>query len=196
MTADNFDFTGFYTIILLSHDNDQHQQYGIVGQILNDCWKSSIINVALLVATTANNAAAIYTYFPFTRFQCEQITPVMINSFASGSFLYPNASIFPDKSKNMHKCPVIVGVYDSTPLPNMLLKTDPNGTLLDLDGFEGITLLVLAQQLNFTPVLIESSRLERTGHIYPNGTMTGVMGLLQTNSINMTLGALLLNPPI
>lgn len=144
-----FDYTGYYTIVLTETRRDQ---YIIISKVLNDCWSVYITNVVIVASmgSESYSRSAIYTYFPYTVYHCEAVAPVILNYFISNSFQY-NIDHFPDKLKNMHKCPLTVVTHNVTPF--MILYRNEHGAGYRTDGIDGITFRVLSQQLNFTPII-------------------------------------------
>lgn len=150
MSNDNlFDYTGYYTIVLTESRRDQ---YVIISKILNDCWSLYITNVIVVVSmsTESDSRSAIYTYFPYTIFHCETVAPVILNYFIKNTFIY-KIDHFPDKLKNLYKCPLTVVTHNVTPF--MILYQDEKSKGYRTEGIDGITFRVLSQQLNFTPII-------------------------------------------
>ena len=96
-----FDYTGYYTIVLTESLRDQ---YIIISNILGDCWSVYITNVVIVASmgSELDSRSAIYTYFPYTAYHCEKVSPVILNYFINNTFLY-DIDHFPDKLKNMHR---------------------------------------------------------------------------------------------
>lgn len=176
MAEDKFDYTGFYTIVLTQNSNDM---YDTVSKILTDCWMKYIVNVNVIIAIPIYSRTIVYTYFPFTKFHCGIVQPVIVNIFENNTFLY-DVEIFPNKMKNFYKCPITVALFESPPF--MILKSFDNGTIFT-DGFDGIIFRVLSQRLNFTPVIYFVPRNEQRGEIFENGTMTGGIKLVNMHYI-------------
>lgn len=173
MTVEKFDYTGLYTIVLTE---PVRNQFATISRILGDCWQLHITNVVLLVEIAVQRKTAIYTYFPFTRFHCETVSPVIINYFmADDTFFYPNSPLFPPKTHNMYKCPIYVASCENVPF--MMFSTLADGSFY-FDGIDGITLRVLSQRLNFKPIILIPPNDEYGGDIFKNGTMTGSMRLV------------------
>lgn len=149
MTTKNYDFSGFYTIILTENSDDCTE---IISRIFDDCWSIYVANVNILVPTDGYEIVLLYTFFPFTPESCEVIEPVVYDNFENGTFQV-NASIFPEKFDNFFSCPLRVSSYTAS--PNVILQKQPNGSYYP-DGIEGIMLRVMSQHLNFTPILILS----------------------------------------
>lgn len=144
-----FDYTGYYTIVLTEPQRDQ---YIIISNILNDCWSVYITNVVIVASmgSESDSRSAIYTYFPYTMYHCEIVAPVILNYYINNTFLY-DIDHFPDKLKNMHKCPLTLVTHNATPF--MILYRNSNDEGYRTGGIDGITFRVLSQQLNFTPII-------------------------------------------
>lgn len=174
MSEENFDFTGYYTILLTG---SARNHYDTITQILSDCWELYITNVVVLVALKIQHKTAIYTYFPFTQFHCEKVTPVIINYYlaATDSFLFGDNSFFPPKTQNMFQCPILIATCHTNPY--MLIRRHANGSIY-LDGIEGLAIRHMSQQLNFQPTIVIPPNNERGGRIYKNGTAIGSIGMV------------------
>lgn len=150
MSSKAYDFTGFYTIILTKHNNNEYET--IITKIFKDCWSLYIANVNVLIPGSEYGNALLYTYFPFTINYCESIDPILYDHFKHDKFIR-NSELFPNKFRNFFACPLRVSTY--TYAPFMILKNQFNGNYYT-DGFEGIMLQVMSQRLNFTPIVILS----------------------------------------
>lgn len=151
MSETSFDYTGFYTILVTGvYDKDHY----IVESILKDCWSLYISNVHILTRTAYESAAMLYTFYPYTQDHCEQVKPILQNYFIDDSFVLSNQTLFPEKFRNFHKCPLTLSTYHLVPF--MILTPQPNGSY-HTDGIDGITFRVISQQLNFTPIVRLSS---------------------------------------
>lgn len=94
MSESCFDYTGMYTVVLTE---SSRYQYETITRILQDCWALNIINVVVLVSIHPQARTAVYTYFPFTRFHCEAVAPVILNYYVAEGFLYGSVPFFPNK---------------------------------------------------------------------------------------------------
>lgn len=168
-----FIYTGFYTIVLTSDNNDNDD---LVQNVLSDCWLLDITNVIVVTHLTFSNKCAMYTYFPFTKHICAQVVPTIFNYFDGSSFQYKNI-LFSDKTENFYGCPITVVTLNEP--PHMILTKHKNGTY-SADGIDGILLKVLAKKLNFTPVVMEPLDDTRKGFAFDNGTKTGALKMVNT----------------
>lgn len=174
-----YDYTGVYTIVLTESSRDQ---YDIMTKILEDCWELQIINVIILVSFEYQTRTALYTYFPYMSFHCEAVAPVILNYFVGQSFLY-NTPFFPDKTRNLYGCNLKVTTFQAEPY--MFLSKLENGRMY-MDGIDGITMRVLSQRLNFTPIVVIPPNNETRGIIFKNGSATGITKLV-SKKISETL---------
>lgn len=150
MTVDTYEYVGYYTVVLTQHYTDAQET---IRKILGDCWSLYIANAIVLAPSEDYQIVYIFTYFPYTPEHCEHVEPVINDYFVNGSCTR-NATIFPDKLQNLHKCPLKMSLYDFPPF--MMLKPLPNESYY-IDGIEGTIIRVLSQRLNFTPIVLLST---------------------------------------
>lgn len=182
MTSENFDFAGFYTIVLTEHNENRQE---IIRKIFQDCWSLYITNANLLIPTEDYETILLFTYFPFTSEQCEGVEPVIYDFFENNTFL-ANAPIFPDKFRNFHKCPLKISTYNFAPF--MILEPQPNGSYF-IDGIEGTMFRFMSQRLNFTPVIVPSTtnilrKITNSSNTeIPNSTLRRSLDVVKKNGI-------------
>lgn len=144
MTTATFDYTGYYTIVLTQHSNQETLQ-----RILNDCWSLHIVNAVILIPTIDHMKIYLYAFFPYTPMHCEIIEPVVHDYFENGTFSF-NTPIFPNKLRNFYQCPLMISTYTFDPFISL---TPLSNGLFHMDGIEGRMLVTLAKRLNFRPVI-------------------------------------------
>jgi hypothetical protein len=148
MTSDYFDYKGYYLIVLTTKTDNQQQ----IMQVLFSCmWRLHIVNVNVIMQNPDYEKAVMYTNYPFTRFNCEGVYPVVLNQFDDDHFSDPKKPIFPHKLGDFHKCPLTVATFNNPPF--VMLEQQMDGSY-SYNGIEGILLTVLAKILNFTPKLV------------------------------------------
>lgn len=184
MDERSFDFTGIYTIVLTE---SSRYQYETITAILEDLWVMNIVNVVVLVSIHPRARTAVYTYFPFTQFHCEAVVPVILNYYLTSGFLYADSEFFPVKMAKLFGCPLLLAAYHLVPF--MLLTQRTDGSYF-LDGIEGITMRVLAQRMNFTPIVMVPPHGVGRGALYKNGTATGALRMVLEHEVNLTIGAI------
>ncbi|XP_059619126.1 glutamate receptor U1-like [Phlebotomus argentipes] len=180
MSTDDFDFTGFYTILLTSIEKDNSN---IVRNILHDCWEHYIVNVNVLSYDPLNlESALMHTYFPFAPHHCGEVKPVTVGIYEQNSFSR-NSSVFPDKVRNFYKCTLTVGTFHFP--PNIIIEPLTFGSSY-VDGFEGVIMRSLGQRLNFSYNLqIAEGNWGRVA----GENSTGASRMLLRGEINFTLGS-------
>lgn len=147
MTANTFDFTGYYTVIFTEYNDDVDE---IIERILMDFWSLYIANSIVLVPTKDYQTIRLFTFFPYTVDHCEKIKPVEHDYFVNGTFAR-NSSVFPNKFRNFHRCPLFVSSLHIPPY--MILKHQQNGSIYT-DGIEGTMLRDMSRSMNFTVMLV------------------------------------------
>lgn len=150
MTRDNFDFSGFFTIVFTEHNESCEE---IIRKIFKDCWSLYIANANILIPTEDYETVLMYTYIPFKPNRCEHVDPVIQDYFENDTFAL-NTPIFPNKFTNFFKCPLFASLYNFAPF--VMLHPQPDG-LHYIDGIEGSLLQFMSQRLNFTTIVVPST---------------------------------------
>lgn len=179
VTPETFDFQGYHLIILSIYDRNT------IKRIFEFLWSHYIVNVNIVTKEDEySDEALMFTYFPYTRYFCEKVEPVLLNNYIIDVGFTRNAPHFPNKLANMHKCPMIVATVDIPPF--IVIKDMPGG--IKIFGLEGIMMIVLERRMNFTmkPMVVNDSYL--WGQLYENGTSTGAIEKIMTGAANLTIG--------
>uniref|UniRef100_A0A3F2ZEH4 Uncharacterized protein n=1 Tax=Phlebotomus papatasi TaxID=29031 RepID=A0A3F2ZEH4_PHLPP len=175
-----FDFSGYYTVVLT---NVQKNYTDIITRILKDCWELYIVNVNVVSYDPYNRERAfVHTYFPYTPEHCNQVKPVITGVFTDNTFVQ-NATIFPSKVDNFHKCNLTIGTLDFEPY--VMITSLDNGSHY-LNGFEGFIVRALSKRLNFSTII--KTHRELWG-IVNGANSTGLYGMLYRSEVNFTIGA-------
>lgn len=178
MTAATFDYSGYYTIVVTEFN--EQMNHSIIQYILDDCWKRHITNVIILVPQKDENSEArLYTYFPFTRFHCEKVVPVIWNYFDKGHFVYWKKELFPQKIKNLYQCPLTVVTVEIRPYI-FIAGFQANNTLM-VQGIDANLMHVLSAKMNFKLIFLLPDDVPRRGVIHANGTASGAFGMVKTS---------------
>lgn len=164
MSEDLFDYRGLY-LIVLTHETEDRFFLQHIKRILMDLWEKYIVNVNIVVAAPGSNDSVtlMYTYFPFTPFSCGRVYPIIWNYFQGGRFTMKN-EFYPNKLKNLHKCPIKLGTFQVPPY--VMIEQGEQG-LITLNGFEGILINQLALAMNFSLEIILST--DSWGYLSENG---------------------------
>lgn len=177
-TLDMYDYQGFYLIVLTSYDRI------IIKKIFEVLWSFYIVNVNIITKEDEySDEALMFTYFPYTRYYCEKVEPIMLNNYVIDVGFIKNIKHFPKKLANLHKCPIKVATVDIPPF--VIIKPDKKHKIFGLEGF---LMIVLGKRMNFTmeATVVEDSYL--WGQLFENGTSTGAIEMVMTGKVNLTIG--------
>lgn len=165
-----FNYQGLYLIVFIKYDE---RNYETMAKIFHDLLQRYIINVDILWAPSENdNEAMLYTFYPYTSFYCSKSYPVKHNQFHGGNWL-TTADFFPNKMKNLFGCILRAATFSNPPF--IIIRQ--HGSLVEVDGIDGILLRVLSQKMNFNVELFTVA--DAWGDIYNNGTSTGELSLVE-----------------
>ncbi|CAG9797467.1 unnamed protein product [Chironomus riparius] len=180
MNSSHFEYQGYYLIAVTEHGRDI---YKTMADIFSDLWIKKIINVNILFMPHGNNnEAMLYTYYPYTRYYCENTAPIQLNQYQGKNWMR-EVDYFPRKLTNFHGCHLSVATFKNPPF--MIIKQDKNG-VITVNGIEGILLRELAYRLNFNVDLYVLKKL--FGEIFKNGSATGAIKMIVNYEVNLTLG--------
>ncbi|KAG4066326.1 hypothetical protein HA402_000550 [Bradysia odoriphaga] len=190
LSPEVFDYSGYYTIVLVESNIESSQE--TINRILSNCWALYITNVHILASTLRESEELyLYTYYPYTVEHCEIVKPVVQNIFVNGTFVH-NASMFPLKLQNFYECPVTVSTYSFWPF---MILTESNNGSYHMDGLDGKTLRVIANHLNFTPIVklaLKNVVKEIKVEVYSEkqSTLKPSLHMLSDNTANLSIGGL------
>lgn len=138
-----FNHQGFYLIVCTNSDS---KNYFMMERMFGDLWAEYIVNVHILWMPPENdNQALIFTYFPYNRFYCGSVVPIISNQFIENSWIRGH-NFFPNKMNNLHKCVLRVATFNNPPFA--MPKKHKKGQL-KLDGIDGKVLDVISKRMNF-----------------------------------------------
>ncbi|KAG4076488.1 hypothetical protein HA402_014452 [Bradysia odoriphaga] len=190
MTAETFDYSGYYTIVITAEFNQMNA--GIVKNILQDCWQRQITNVNVLVLQrrSERTVVTLYTYFPFTPFYCENVVvPLIWNYFYVDHFVHTKKELFPPKMKNLYQCPLTIVTVEIRPYIFLRGIIQSNNSITLVDGIDARLMYVLSQRMNFKPMFVIPDDIPRRGVIHKNGTVTGAFGMVYRRKANISTAA-------
>ncbi|XP_063702702.1 uncharacterized protein LOC134832569 [Culicoides brevitarsis] len=171
-----FDHRGYYIVVLADTKNWQPAD---LKRLMEAFWRLYVINVNIMLRDV-DGVILSMTYFPYGEGYCEKVSPVVTNKYIDGHF--EHSDHFPWKIHDFHGCPLMVGTTHGPPFVIYVNESY-------VTGIEGIILNMLSQKvLNFKPTFIPTDDLERQGDIYPNGSITGGLGMLWHETVNFTIG--------
>ena len=178
MTKERFNFEGYYLIVLTKGNIPEIQN------ILQQLWMKFIFNVNILLEDESE-FVSLLTFMPFNGYICGDTTPIKINQFDKGSGKWKFEEFYPKKFKNLFKCPVRVGAFDTTPA--VIQKTMKNGSY-SLDGYDIELLKEFSKIINFTIDMNFSTEPGSYGEIYENGSSTGTINKVMNNKVDVIIG--------
>uniref|UniRef100_A0A1I8PUX0 Putative ionotropic receptor ligand binding domain-containing protein n=1 Tax=Stomoxys calcitrans TaxID=35570 RepID=A0A1I8PUX0_STOCA len=176
---------------LLVYTGLQVERMNHVREIFHRLFYIYVINVNILMMIGKH--AYLYTYFPFSPNQCHASQPELYVSFSDieGENFTINKTLYPNKVRNMHRCPLTIVTWNLPPFI-FVEKDKETGDLISLFGIEGSMITLLAELMNFTIKVVEPKPRER-GNIYPNGTSTGATRMILEAEANITLYSYIYN---
>ena len=158
MTADEFNFHGFYLIILtFNHTSKLDEMFDLL-------WGSFIYNVNILMQV--NNSVKLFTFFPFNDRKCHDTKSVEINEYSKGK--WQKSLFFPQKLFNFFKCQLKAGCYNYG--PSALPSIDRSGNE-KLNGSDVEIMQALANSLNID---LKIEIYSEVGQVWENGTSVGL----------------------
>lgn len=180
ITIELFDFQGYYLIVF---GRVIENYFSVILKVFEHLWMKYIVNVNVVVKINLNlDETLVYTYFPYSSNFCGEIFLKVIGRFSKNFQLHTH-EYFPEKLHDMQQCPLNIAVFDASLF--MIIKTLQNNSI-ELSGVDSRLLRYLADKMNFKPIYKIS--VDRWGTIFPNGTTTGAIKMVQKRQANFTLG--------
>ena len=177
-----FRLNGHYVIIFVKG------QIAEIEQIFKLLWKVQIYNV-IAMFENRNGIVLVKTFTPFKPGNCNDTTPITVNEFKDGSFIQDVENMFPDKMKNLHKCPIRVSISDNVE-PYVIVEKSANGSY-KLRGLDIKILQTLSDNINFT---IEYTYIGHEGYLSVNGSAEGPLKYLLDGKADLSMSAWWLKP--
>ena len=177
-TQDFYDYQGYYLVVLTNYDSIA------IKKIFEILWSYYIVNVNIITKENEyTDEALMFTYFPYTRYYCEKVEPILFNNYIIDIGFIKNIEHFPNKLANLHKCPLKVATVDIPPF--VITKNTEQFQFLGLEGF---LMIVLEKRMNFTmeATIVNDNYL--WGQLFENGTSTGAIEMVMTGKVNLTIG--------
>lgn len=140
ISAKIFKFNGFYLIVIIGDEVVELQK------IFELFWNLQIFNLNIIYESSSN-VVEVKTFMPFGAKKCNDMTPILINQYKDGEFINGVKDFFPDKVKNLYKCPIRVAVFNKSE-PSVFVKHSEKGDL-EFSGSDINMVKALAQNLNF-----------------------------------------------
>ncbi|XP_055923241.1 uncharacterized protein LOC129953798 [Eupeodes corollae] len=171
-----FEKSGLYQKYFVLLPNSTSCMETVIGEILSSCLNLLITDVNILIEDHQGNVN-VYTYFPCTPRSCRNSTPVFYNRFKNDKFLFKEM-VFPNKNKNLWKCPLKAIVWHNEPLVNVRKNR--------IDGIEISFLNILAGLMNFSVELVMSP--DGRGDVLKDGTTLGAFRMIDDGQADLMFG--------
>lgn len=167
-----------YLIVLT---NEIAEKPSKLDDIFYKFWSSQALNVNVMFACN-NRTICVQTFIPFNAENCNDTSPILINEFIDGKFSNDVVNFFPQKTKNLHKCPVRVSISNNSH-PHIFTK-DMNDSTHQLSGRDINLVETLGKSLNFR---INYSYCGEVGYIFENGSSFGTLDVLKVGNADLSV---------
>lgn len=161
---EGFNFGRYFTVVLINRVNIFD-----VKIMFDFFWKHLIRNVNLIMTSDSGNVD-LFTFLPFNHNKCGDTRPLIINDFDKDLMKWKHEIFHPSKTRNLHKCPLLVTAGVSVAEPALMTRNDSKGNV-EVYGSEKDIVLELAEQLNFKPNFETFGTFP--GLVFENGTSSG-----------------------
>ncbi|KXJ69660.1 hypothetical protein RP20_CCG026223 [Aedes albopictus] len=173
----NYDTSGLY-LLVISEPEPPDQS---IDSVLAHLWNLHLVNANVIF--NRNGHVLVYTYFPFRESHCEHTQPELLFNLTTLQE-NPNQPIFYcNRLRNFHGCALLGGTFEAKPY-TIYRSTTSNATL-QVGGFEGDLMQVLARQLNFS--LSWKNAPGQWGFARPLGNSTGLMKMAQEEDVDFAI---------
>jgi Ligated ion channel L-glutamate- and glycine-binding site len=176
-------YHGLYIFLLVNGKIEE------IENIFIALWKKNIYNV--IVVYEEKDSVKVVTFLPFEGSKCGDTTPKMVGEFRNGQFLGNFQSIFPEKFKDLHECPIKVVTFEE-PL-SVVKEKKPDGNF-KFSGIDVDLLDLLANILNFKTQISFLEGIAPWGTIHSNGSADGAFGEVVNGKAQIGMGNYILQP--
>jgi Bacterial extracellular solute-binding proteins, family 3 len=178
----NFKLNGHYLIVLING------QISEIQEMFKLLWKFQIFNVNVMFEDE-NGEVLVKTFMPFNVQNCNDTTPILISKFKNETSSNDIQNFFPEKLKNLHKCPIRISLSNNS-VPFTFLKLLKNGSY-KIEGIDILIIDALSKQLNFK---MNFSYIDDIGYFYENGTAKGPLKALLDSEVDVSISGWWLKP--
>ncbi|XP_052900098.1 uncharacterized protein LOC128306588 [Anopheles moucheti] len=181
------DYSGRYLLVLTTLTSQQNIEWRWLFKLL---WQRHIVHVNVLLATS-NGTVRVYSYEPYSPNHCAHPVVKLVTVFRHGSVENRHHNLYPRRRiTSLHNCTVQVGSFEAKPYTFFQRKVDG---FVELGGFEGDLLRLLAHRLQFRVNVTESPHQLQWGVIGPPGNSTGTMQLVQDELVDLVIACMALD---
>lgn len=172
----NFYTNGIYILVFEAAKLDE------MSLIFKLLWKKFVYNVNIIAQTSAG-VIEMFTFMPFGKAgKCGDDSSVKINEFERKSMKWSKEKYFPKKFKDLQQCTIKCGLFELIPVN--IIDHLSNGSVhargFDVSVFTELVKAVNAN-VNFTVYPVD------TGKIFPNGTVTGLLGYTMRGEVDASI---------
>lgn len=160
----NFKLRRFFTLVLI-----KSLDLVELEMIFDSFWNMFIMNVNIIM-TSDTGDVDLFTFIPFNDQKCGDTKPVKTNSFDYNQMKWRSSEIHLKKTRNLHKCPIVVGAGVGSAEPYLMVRKDSKG-FEEIYGIERTFFDELSMKLNFTPKYEIHGNYP--GSVFLNGTAVG-----------------------
>lgn len=174
-------------------------------RLLEYAWQLRIVNIIAIATSTRTSETVAVSYIPFRAQRCEIVRPTLIGSFRSADDLHPYSTSqfwFPNKLGNLHGCPLLVATNEWDPYMMIDMRSrhidwsaigssHPPFHEIDgqrLDGIEGRLVRELSARMHFRARVLFAREGESSRGMLENGSYTGIMGMVESGAVNLSIG--------
>ena len=166
ITSKFYLFRGFYLIVSINGEIPELQR------IFELMWKLQIFNVNFMFEDESEKVV-VKSFMPFDSQNCNNMAPVIINTFEGREFTKGVSEFYPEKMKKLYNCPLRFATSNNAE-PYIFAKLLPNGSY-SLRGRDYNLMKTLSESLNFK---IDLVFVGDEGFLLENGTAKGPFHML------------------
>lgn len=174
----------YFVVIILTLPTDRGNVSIVLQEIVDDFYARDILNVVIIYNPPGDSTVYLFTYYPYMNGKCSQANLVIHNEIRNHSFVMKRP-LFVQKLLDFHRCPLRIATFQIGSGEIAYIRND-NGSIVGLNGFEGRLIETIAEKLNFVLDIVEVPN--GRGRIFPNGSASGALQLLQDGDADITIG--------
>lgn len=153
-----YPFKVFFLIVIFG------EQSWNISELFGFFWNFNIFNVGVMMSEFEGSIDFL-TFSPLSENSCNDLTPIVVNTFSARHQRWSTPFVFPKKFSNFYKCPVKVFCSN-------------------VNGFEFEVFLEVSKELNFV-VEVTNQPNANVGLLFENGTAFGALNDLLTGKIDV-----------
>ncbi|XP_065072766.1 uncharacterized protein LOC135697107 [Ochlerotatus camptorhynchus] len=167
LNSERYDLFGYYTFVLSEASEAQ------ISDVFKALWKLKMLRTVLIVAK--DDEPQLYNYSPYSNHTCGEPTIRRIENHTS-------SELFVQQLNDFYGCPINLGTFETPPFVHFQNHS--------INGFEGDLATTLSGMLNFQLLIVTPPDNAQWGDPRPNNGSTGLMKLLQDETVHFGIGCL------